>query len=200
MRSPTPITVARWLLDGTLIVLVAVVFAAVIVSRLLPALGHETVSITGRSMEPAIPVGSAIVLERVASAEVAAGDVVTVTVPERRITFTHRVVELVERDDGTWLRTRGDSNAAPDPALVPAGWVVGRLALTLPGLGLLLQLLSVPSGMLAVLGLALTLFLSARLIEDLDWEIEAERRRPVAPAFPGPGPGRVPDADRVARP
>jgi signal peptidase len=198
MRAPTPLSAARWLLDGTLIVLVAVLFAAVVVSRILPALGHETVTIIGRSMEPTIPIGSAIVLEHVAPQAVATGDVVTVTIPERRITYTHRVVELIDRSDGRWLRTRGDANDAADPGLVRADWVVGRLDVTLPGLGMLLRLLSAPSGMLAVLGLALTLFVSARLIEELEGESEAERRRPVRPAFARPRRAR--EADPGARP
>ena len=136
-------------------------------------------------MEPTIPIGSAIVLSRVAPTDISVGDIVTVTVPGARITYTHRVVEIIARSDRLWLRTKGDYNDAADPALVGADWVVGRHVITFPGLGLLLRLLALPSGMFTVLGLALTLFLAARLVEELEWEIEEERRRPVRPAFPG---------------
>jgi signal peptidase len=185
MHRPTPLTLARWILDGTLIVLVGVVFVGLLVARVMPALGHEAVTITGRSMEPTIPIASAIVLERIAPEAISVGDIVTVKIPDAHVTYTHRVVEIVDRENGRWLRTKGDHNAVADPALVRVEWVVGRHFATFPGFGLLLELLSMVPGMLAVLGLSLTLYLSARLIEDLEWEIEDERRRPTRPAFPG---------------
>jgi signal peptidase len=215
-RQRDPLTAVRWMLDGLLLVVVLVVAAAFAVARGLPALGHETVVVTGRSMETTVPLGSMAVLERVAPAAIGAGDVVTVRIPESGTVFTHRVVQTVERADGLWLQTRGDANDAPDPALVPVGWVDGRVTSVIPWLGYVVLLLSMVTGMLMILSLSLALYLAARLVEDLEWERARARRArsrakgpstavpEAAPYGPGPLPGstslaEAPPADPAHR-
>jgi signal peptidase len=190
-RQLDPLAVVRWIFDGLLLVVVLAVIAAFVVARGLPAVGHETLVVTGRSMETAVPFGSMVALESVEIGAIGPGDVVTVRVPDGRATLTHRVVDAVDRDDGHWLRTQGDANAEPDPALVPVGWVVGRVAVVIPWLGYVVLLLSSVTGTLAILSLSLTLYLAARLVEDLEWG----RRR----ARPGAMPAMVPaPVDTVA--
>jgi signal peptidase len=142
-------------------------------------------------MEPAVPFGSMVTLDPADVGAIGPGDIVTVRVPDGGATLTHRVVDSVDRDDGRWLRTQGDANAEPDPALVPVGWVAGRVAVVIPWLGYVVLLLSSVTGTLAILSLSLTLYLAARLVEDLEWG----RRR----ARPGAMPTTVPaPADVVA--
>jgi hypothetical protein len=75
------------------------------------------------------------------------------------------VTRTVEREGGLWLETKGDANAEADPVIVPANWVVGRVAWAVPFGGYLLRLLAVPSGMLAMLCLAVTLIVAIALLE-----------------------------------
>jgi signal peptidase len=175
-RMPSPLAIARTMLDLVLVGLVALAFVALVIARVLPAAGHDSIVVRGRSMEPAIGLGSVIVLERVAASWIGEGDVVTITVPDRDTVYTHRVAEVVERADGRWLRTKGDNNETADPALVPVGWTTGRVIATVPGLGYLLHLLSTVPGILAFIGASLTLYLAARVVEDLEGERGAARR------------------------
>jgi signal peptidase len=94
--------------------------------------------------------------------------------PEQAV-FTHRIVRVVERADGLWLETKGDANEAPDPALVPAGAVVGRVSLAISGIGYVIAALSTSSGLLLAAGLAGVLLALILLLEGL--ESGASRRR-----------------------
>ena len=72
--------------------------------------GFSTFIITGRSMEPAIPVGSVTIVQSVAPGAVQVGDVVTFSHGGRVV--THRLVAM--ESDGTF-RTKGDANEVADP-------------------------------------------------------------------------------------
>src|SRR6185503_4813900 len=109
--------------DIGLVALIVVVLAALIVGKGAPLVGRQSIVIGGASMEPAIPLGSAIVVRPVDPAELGVGDVVSMQVGADRATYTHRIVTIVDRADGRWLRTRGDANPDPDPTLVPSGAV-----------------------------------------------------------------------------
>jgi len=179
-HRPTILGGIRWGIDALVVVILAAVLVAVVVARGLPALGHDSLVIRGGSMAPAIPVGSVIVLGSIGADGPMVGDVVSIRAPTTGTVYTHRVAEVLDRSDGRWLRTRGDANAAPDPALVPAGWAVGRVVLAIPALGYLIWLLSTISGLAFVVGLGLTLALWARLVEEIDLDRRSARRAAVA--------------------
>ena len=161
-------TFVRRVVDLLLLGLIVVVLVAVALGRGAPLVGRESIVIGGGSMEPAIPLGAAIVVGPVDPASLAVGDVVSLNVGESHTTFTHRVVAVVDRADGRWIRTKGDANAEPDPTLVPARDVIGRVEIALPYFGYLLTLLSLPVGVIFVLGLAATLLAIAWLLESLE--------------------------------
>jgi signal peptidase I len=150
-------------------------------------------------MEPSIGLGAAIVVRPVAAADLTAGDVVSMQVGQGRTTFTHRIVDVVDRADGRWIRTKGDANAEPDPTLVAATDVIGRVELVVPLAGYLLAVLSLPMGVMFVIGLAATLLAVAWLLESLEPEPRPARRRPEPGAVDplpatlsiGPSPARA---------
>ena len=156
---------ARVILDLLLAVVGAAVIATLVLGRLVPLTGATTLIVAGRSMEPAIPLGSAAVAVLVRAAEIRVGDVVSVRVDDESAVVTHRVVRLIERDGARWLETKGDATAEADAAIVPASAVVGRVAVTIPVFGYLLWLLSIPVGIVFLVGLSATLFVAARLVE-----------------------------------
>src|SRR5262245_4474256 len=158
----------RRIVDIALIALIVVVLSGVALGKLVPLTGRQTVVIGGGSMSPAIPLGSAVVIASVDPASLARGDVVSLQVSDQKATFTHRIVDVVDRPDGRWIRTKGDANAAPDPTLVPASAVIGRVEVAIPLMGYLIALLSLPVGVLFVVGLAATLLAIAWLLESLE--------------------------------
>jgi len=147
------------------VLLVGVVVVGVALVKGAPLVGRETIVIGGRSMEPAIAVGSAVLIRPADPLTLATGDIVSIQVGPNRTTFTHRIVAVIDRSDGRWIRTQGDANAAPDPTLVPAAAVIGRVEAAIPLAGYLLALLSLPMGVAFVLGLAATLLTLSWLLD-----------------------------------
>ena len=158
----------RRFLDAVLIALIFVVLFGVILGKVVPLTGRQTIIVGGGSMEPAVPIGAAIVVAPVAAADLHVGDVVSLRAGKDRALFTHRIVEVLQRADGTWVRTKGDANASPDPTPVPAGDIVGRVQVTIPIAGYLIALLSIPTGVLFLIGLAATLLAAVWLLESLE--------------------------------
>lgn len=160
--------IVRRVLDAVLIALILVVLFGVILGKVVPLTGRQTIIIGGSSMEPAIGVGSAIIVAPVAAADLNVGDVVSLRAGDDRSLFTHRIVKIVDQPDGRWIRTKGDANASPDPTLVHASAVQGRVQLAIPLAGYLIALLSIPTGVLFVIGLAATLLAAVWLLESLE--------------------------------
>jgi len=160
----------RRFLDLLLIGLVLAVLVGILLAKLVPLTGRHTIIVGGSSMEPAIGLGAAIVIRQVPPEALAVGDVVTLHAGEKNALFTHRIIEVFDRPDGRWIRTQGDANATPDPTLIHASAVVGRTELAIPFAGFLLALLSIPSGVLFLVGVAATLLAAAWLLESLELE------------------------------
>jgi len=168
---------ARRLADVLLIVLIASVLALVVLARVIPAaLGGTTFVVGGPSMEPTIPVGSAVYAAPVKASDLRTGDVVSLQVGPMHAVFTHRVVRLVTLPDGRYLETKGDANDHPDPAVVPVSDVVGRVAISVPYAGYGIAVLSTIQGVAFVVMLGLTLLVAAWLLETF----EDERRTATA--------------------
>ena len=159
------IVALRQIVDLAIVLLVGVLLVGVALVKGAPLIGRETMVIGGGSMEPAIALGSAVVIRPADPLTLATGDVVSIQVGPDRTTFTHRIVAVIDRADGRWIRTQGDANAAPDPTLVPAAAVIGRVEAVIPMAGYVLALLSLPMGVVFVLGLAATLLTLAWLLD-----------------------------------
>ncbi len=155
--------------------------------------GQRILVVTSGSMErqPGQPVqpgqfntGDAVVITTIAPTELRTGQVVTFWDAGHSTLTTHRIIDLVEREDlengkdlGTttrYIRTKGDSNGSPDPDLTPVANVRGAVADVKPGWGYFLGYAHSPLGRFLVFAPPLILLLTAEL---LSW-----RRRPAAGA------------------
>jgi signal peptidase len=162
---------ARRLLSAAFALLAASVLLVGLGARLAPAVNHELYSIRSGSMEPGLPTGSLAVVERQAS-NVSVGEAVAFRLPSG-VVVTHRVIEVVEADDGMLLRTKGDANEDPDPSLVPMSAVIGPVKTNVPLLGFLLGMLGMPIGVVTILSVAATLITAIWLLEELE-QLEAD--------------------------
>jgi signal peptidase len=188
MRKRSFVTLRR-VCDSLLIALILVVLFGVVLGRLVPMTGRTTLIIGGGSMEPAIPIGAAVVVDPVRPADLAVGDVVSLrTGTNLKSIFTHRVTRIVQHDDGFWVETKGDANASVDPSLTPAANLIGRVSRSIPYAGYLLALLSIPSGVLFVILLAGLLLTVTWLLETYEIELVARTPDP-APLRPPPPTG-----------
>ena len=149
---------------GFLSALVLVVIVAVCIPMTVPRLlGYEVYVVISGSMEPAIPLGSALYMEAAAPEDVAAGDVIAFY--DRGAVITHRVVEnhVVE---GEFI-TKGDANAENDMTPVAYGNLIGRMAVSVPFLGNVMAVCSGTKGKIylvcGVLGAVMLLWLGRLL-------------------------------------
>jgi signal peptidase len=165
-------TALRWvrrLLEGALILLVVSVLGLVLAADIGPRFGHQLILIRGESMEPAIRLGSATEVSPVRPADLRPGDVVTLQ-EASGVLVAHRITKVVQRSAGVYIETKGDANASVDPSLTPATSVIGRVDFSVPDLGYLIYLLTVPVGVISIIGLALTLLSAVWLLEDFERE------------------------------
>jgi signal peptidase I len=170
--------IARRLLDALLLALIVVVLAGVVLGKLVPLTGRETIVIGGQSMEPAMPLGAAVIIRPVDSGALAPGDIMSLRAGPQSTLYTHRIVAVVDRPDGRWVQTKGDANAELDPTLVPAGAIVGRSEVVVPLLGYLIVLMTIPAGILFLIGLAASFLAGAWLLESLELEPHERPRGP----------------------
>lgn len=163
------ISVARRVLDLVLVTLIVVVLSALVVARVVPAVtGGPTFVVGGGSMEPVISLGTVVVDTPVATSALGVGDVVSLKIGPTQAVFTHRITRLVTRDGTTWLETRGDANRVPDPSLVPATAVLGRVSVVVPWLGYVVELLGSFAGVAFLMSLGALLLVGAWLLEVLE--------------------------------
>jgi signal peptidase len=158
--------VARRSVDAVFVALVATIALVAVVSVVAPLAGLRPFVLRGSSMEPAIPRGALVLATDGADRAIVAGDVVSFREASGTI-VTHRVTAVVGTGEATLLTTKGDANANADPAALPAGRVIGRVAVALPVLGFISAMLTMPSGIVSIVLLALGLLVLSWLIAEL---------------------------------
>lgn len=163
----SPITLLRRVVLTLWAGLIVLVLALVAISHLAPALGYQLIIVKGPSMEPTIPMGSLVFERPVAVADLRPGQVVTFVLPSR-VVVTHRITRLGDANGEILIETKGDANAASDPAMHPATGVTGLVHGHLPFAGYLLALLAVPIGMLSAISLLGSILMLAWLLEELE--------------------------------
>ncbi|HYH32320.1 MAG TPA: signal peptidase I [Pseudonocardia sp.] len=182
--------VGRWI-GGVLVV--AVVAAAVAVAVVPAATGATALTVLSGSMEPALPVGSTVVVRPRPVSEIAVGDVITFTDRDKsggtRV-VTHRVIGV---EPGPRFRTMGDANDAPDPGVVEAADVQGVQWYVVPWVGLIRDRLISPAGGFFAVGVLLLLTAAHVLLP------ATERTPPTDPRPEASGPHRTPDGTRGRR-
>lgn len=102
--------------------------------------GYRVLFVCSGSMEPAIPVGSLLVEEKVGEEDaLQIGDVVTFRWPsadadsdDRQI--THRIVRIISsaKDNQYTIQTKGDNNPAEDPFQLELDAIEGRVVWGFP--------------------------------------------------------------------
>ena len=132
--------------------------------------------ITGGSMAPAVPAGAVIGPAAVEPGDVVAGDILTIKA-DNGVIVTHRVIRVVDIPEGRFFELMGDANVTPDPELVPARAVMGRVDGYLPYAGFALALLSVPSGLVFMLAALGTVLVCIWLLEDVELEVRSGMRQ-----------------------
>ncbi|MEZ3170009.1 signal peptidase I [Halorubrum sp. RMP-47] len=143
-----------------IVVLIALVapFAVYAAPEIVGA--DESFVVLTASMTPSIAPGDVVIVAERDPTAIAEGDVITFIRGTSEVPVTHRVTSVVDEAGTLAFETMGDANEGPDPALVPAGSLVGAVTLTIPYIGYVIQfagtrigfvtLVLLPFGLLAV--------------------------------------------------
>ena len=122
--------------------------------------GYQIYNVFTQSMEPAMPVGSAIYVKRCDPQALEQGDIITFRLSEATgLVETHRVVE--NDTQARQLITKGDANALPDVDPVSYERVVGKVVICIPVLGTVSEMLHSGPGVtacVAIFALAIILW------------------------------------------
>ena len=122
--------------------------------------GYQIYNVLTQSMEPAMPVGSAIYVKRCDPQALRQGEIITYRLSEATgLVETHRVVE--NDTQAKQLITKGDANALPDVDPVSYERVVGKVVMCIPVLGTVSEMLHSGPGVtacVAIFALAIILW------------------------------------------
>ncbi len=138
-----------------LVLAVAVIFLVFQVfaskGRSLPG-GYRPLIVLSGSMEPAMPVGSAVLTKRVSPTSVGVGDIITFaqvrSAGTTRLFVTHRVVRVIEDEGQLSFVTKGDANNTNDQTAVSGDRLIGRVVLVMPLVGHLTEFVRSPIGLI----------------------------------------------------
>lgn len=137
--------------------LIIIVFAAVAAVLILPALfGCKSMAVVSGSMEPAIPVGSIVVVKEVDANTLEVGDIISYRLSGNTM-VTHRIATVDAENNA--LITKGDANEVEDANPVVFSNVVGKELFHVPLLGYLSIYIKTPLGIVGVCAVLIVLIL-----------------------------------------
>ncbi|WP_435358162.1 signal peptidase I [Haloarchaeobius sp. DFWS5] len=154
-------TSTRRLPGGTpLLTVVNVVAIVLLLAAVVPFVIYSVPQVVGAdqsyvvltgSMEPAISPGDVVVVTAVDADAVGVGDVIIYNRERQSVPTTHRVIEVVETETGERaFRTKGDANEDPDSGMVTEAALIGKITLTLPYIGYVIEFTNSPTGFIAL--------------------------------------------------
>ena len=147
-------------LSAVATVLLLAVMAVALPFSVPKLFGYQIYNVLTQSMEPAMPVGSAIYVKRCDPQALRQGDIITFRLSQATgLVETHRVVE--NDTQAKQLITKGDANALPDVDPVSYERVVGKVVMCIPVLGTVSEMLHSGPGVtacVAIFALAIILW------------------------------------------
>ena len=129
-----------------IIVAVIIAIAGLLIVSMFPIAGnYEAKIVLSGSMEPAIGVGSVVIIKPEDKYEI--GDIITFGKDTKNdIPTTHRIVEMRAIGGKILYKTKGDANSSDDAREVGESEVIGKVLFSIPYLGYLLDFAKKPIG------------------------------------------------------
>ena len=112
-------------------------------------MGYKPFIVMSASMETTINIGDLVIVKKVNSSSIHAGDIIAFK--NGNIVISHRVKEVIN-DSGIYkFKTKGDNNNVADDFIVSSDAIEGIFVNKIPGLGSILLFLGKPIGLLMVI-------------------------------------------------
>ena len=112
--------------------------------------GYKPMIVLSGSMETSIYEGDLVFVKEVDTDILKKDDVIAFWNEENTIT-THRIVEIVNENNRTYFKTKGDNNNSEDANLVPVEDVEGIYVSRIPNVGNYLMFIQEPIGLAVIL-------------------------------------------------
>lgn len=136
------------------IVVIANIFSSKKIGQLPSLLGYKFLNVLTGSMSPTFDEGSLIIIKETEEEEIKVGDIITYNFDGSNSITTHRVVEVMDTDEGKVFVTRGDANNVNDPSEVKYRNVEGVVKKSIPRIGEYLQFIG--ENLIVILGALLS--------------------------------------------
>lgn len=140
-------------------------------------LGLTFNTILSGSMEPAIKTGAMTATSKVAPEKIKVGDVIGFKVEGIDIPVCHRVIEVVETEEGIGFLTKGDANEESDTWVVKPENLIGRVVFRLSWFGYVANFIKQPYGFGLLIGLPAVIIVAIE-VKSIFWPKLSRRRRP----------------------
>jgi signal peptidase len=152
------------------------VIAILILTTLVPFPGNFKVKVVkSGSMEPYIKTGGIVVIKPSDSYKV--NDVITFGEDTKtQIPTTHRIVKVEGEGGARTFTTKGDANDSNDPETTRLSEVRGKVVLTVPYLGYVLDFAKKPTGFFLLVGIPAVAIIFEEILKIFS-EIKAMRRK-----------------------
>jgi len=156
---------------NTVFVLLVIIAGIIVISTINFPGNIKFFSVQSGSMEPAIHVGSVVIVKPMDSYQT--GDVITVTEPSNsQITVSHRIITVNVNNGQTSYVTKGDANNAADSEERPAKNVLGKVVFSIPVLGYLVTYAKTREGLLLLVIIPTIIIILSEL-----WSIKSETQK-----------------------
>ena len=162
-------------LANLVLVICVLLLLAVLLAPTLLGLSFNT--ILSGSMEPNIKTGAMIAMEKVAPEEVQVGDVIGFKLEGMDTPVCHRVIEVVETEEGISFLTKGDANEDPDTWVVKPENLTGKVIFHMAWLGYVAKFIKEPYGFGLLIGLPAAIIVALEM-RNIFWPKSTRRKRP----------------------
>ncbi len=142
----------------SVLIVVVLVLPAIIYAVPFIVDGYYSSVIMSGSMEPAVPIGSIVVVKRVNPDDVKVSNIIVFQRSDSKT--LHRVIDKIVENDSYYFKTKGDANEDPDPWTVQPEQIQGSLFLTIPYYGYLLYYAGTPIGFVLMVIIPATLLIA----------------------------------------
>ena len=115
---------------------------------------YQLFTVLSGSMEPTLNVGGVIIVEKVDPMTLEEGDIITFVSNDTTLNgkvVSHRILQVVDNNNGRMFITKGDANEDRDDAAAVPDNVIGRVIFHIPYLGYLLNFMKTKNGFFLIL-------------------------------------------------
>lgn len=148
--------------------------------------GFKPFIVLSGSMESQINVGDLVIVKEIDPIELKVGDIIAFRDPEDIVT-THRIVDILTKDNEIYFTTKGDNNNTNDSDLVSSNMVEGKYQTKFAKLGNTIMFIQQPIGfvitMMSIFIICMLIYIYQNRNNNLELKFEDEKERQAFEEF-----------------